>query len=381
MKLLYNLEQFKVSNTYPLTTHFNKTHYYKTNDQKVDIHSYPYMFNFNMIKPIKLKNEGETGSIHFLQYHLWGDYYLMFMINENGVFRTVGHINQVKVFKEYNYQTKPYQPRFYFLSTDRNNEIVEGEIEVELFFKPTYIPYMITLYSQNVKQLRDNLIKSASAIDFKINDFFIEDINNYEGVPCSENYRNATTQKPKTIYNTLINRPLNSYVLFLDCDTMLYEDREKWNNYFMKLREMDCDIIFQKDQSYPFNSGFQYIRNTEHTRAFYKQVLNYFNNENCDYGNFTYDQEIMTVYLYHSGLKWCCADPFIIAGNPSIKDFHKSEKIIENALFYHTYGVEEKGVGLMNDKLRIMTELNDLKTQKNNKNSFNIFNMIMNKNL
>lgn len=384
--LKYNLQGLKVSNTLPFTDHFTKENIpYITNDRQLNSLYYPFSIDILVKQEIKLKYEiFNKCSIHFLQIHLWGDYYFMIMINKNGTFRTYGIVKGVKVMRERDYPDKPYTPKIYFISTEKDNEILEGEIEINYYLKKSFMPYIFTIWSDNIKLLRDNLIESGYKIGFKINDIHIEDIVKAEGNVGTENYRNATTQKPKYIYKVLMNRPLNSYVLFVDCDTMFYEDNYKWREYLETLFNKQMDIVFQEDQSYPFNSGFQYIHNTEKVRDFYKSVCDYFENEECDYGNFTYDQEIMTIFLYHSGLKWCCADKYIIAGNPKA-NFHKSKEVIENALFYHTYGIQTEllsGIGFTQLKLKYMKEIEELKIKLKTKEKadINIFNIINEKN-
>jgi hypothetical protein len=358
----YNLRGLKVSNTYPDTSHFDNTESYVSGGE-ISSTIYPHAFNVKITAPIVLKHENLIkSSIHFIQYRLWGGYYIMLMLNKEGVLRTLGCIDGVKTMKESDYPEKNYKPQIYFISTEEDNEIISGELSIYIHSKHINIPYIFTIWSDNIKPLRDNLLKSSIDVGLKVNDIHINDLDSYEGIPCSQNYKNATTQKPSLIYKTLMNSPDNSYVLFIDCDTMLYGNYAEWLILFNRLYAHNVDIVFQKDQSYPFNSGFQYIHNTANVRNFYKKVMDYFEKDH-DYGNFTYDQEIMTVYLHHSGLSWCCADSRVIAGNPN-GDYYKSEEVTNNALFYHTYGVSDKlfGVGNTPVKLEIM---NSIKVRKN----------------
>lgn len=367
MFIKYNLENLNVSNNLISIKNFESDNKI-TGLTKISKNYYPIFLNIDIDDDIELLSEHfNKSSIHFLQIRMYNNYFFTIMLNKNGVFRKNKSYVSCSNYKEYDYPIKDYSPEIFFISTDADNKILKGTIILNIEFDIVYKPYIFTLFTENMTELKNNLISGAENIGLNINENNLEDINKYYGTPISENYRNAVIQKPKIIYETLMKRPLNSYVLFVDCDTMFYETLYEINNMFKHCFDKNVDIVFQKDCTYNLNSGFQYIYNTEITRILYKNIVDYFNSDDYNNSNTIFDQDILILYLSSSICSWDLADDLTVSGNPSITNYHKSDEIIKKCVFYHAYGV----CGGLEPKIKILNEIKILKYEYTKNNIFN----------
>lgn len=346
--------------------------YKNENKNNISRLKYPTKIDIHIIEDITFKNDMKrTDESYFLKIFFYEDCEYIFNISNNNQLIKYGSLYDIYKYYEDNASPYDYYPIFYIVG-NKNNIIKSGKIKINVEFSDIFEPFIFTLYSDNINLLKDNLEESVNNCGFSIychkfetklkND---EEIKNYNKVK-------AWIEKPRLIYNILVKQPMYKYILFVDCDTMFYENNEKWMSFFEKLAKKNKDIIFQKDNIYPFNSGFQFIYNTPKTRELYNSVYNLMKKEN--FGFNIGDQDILMFKINELEINWETADEKEVGRISEYKDNDKT--VLKNLLFNHLYACEQGG----NDKKKeIINTLHNIKNYKDELNEVenkNIFDLI-----